>query len=293
MNNAFKIYIENYEWKTYCTWDDMHRVDLRPPGRGFPAYFPKRVSYLITTASTRAPFWTNSIKISHMGISSNIWCAINKQEKLLKPGAWWGAWWWHRQRNRWRSGEWRWGAWTWSGAEGMQRRAKMGLVPSRNLDSEPRTSISRGWTLSSDPRFRTPTWSLLRRMLTGTTYFWEFVFLLGDGDWSQMRFWNFVRERAVAWFSWQNMLIWKRCRSLPPPLFSCTIKVEHCIPCPFVFFVFKSGFKTIFENLHHPQSVLIFLPLLETKKIKGLITREVSEFLSKWWFGPWIFFFFG
>lgn len=33
----------------------MHKVALRPPGRGLPPYFPKRVSYLIMTASTKAP----------------------------------------------------------------------------------------------------------------------------------------------------------------------------------------------------------------------------------------------
>lgn len=41
----------------HVTWDDMHKVDLGPPGRGFPLYFPKLLSYLIITASTKPPFW--------------------------------------------------------------------------------------------------------------------------------------------------------------------------------------------------------------------------------------------
>lgn len=39
-----------------CTCDDMHKVDLGPPGRGSPPYLPKRLSYRIITASTKPPF---------------------------------------------------------------------------------------------------------------------------------------------------------------------------------------------------------------------------------------------
>jgi hypothetical protein len=55
---ATYIYIYIYIKHGYNihTWDDMHKVDLGPPGRGFPQYFPNRVSYLIITASTNAPF---------------------------------------------------------------------------------------------------------------------------------------------------------------------------------------------------------------------------------------------
>ena len=37
------------------TCEEIQRVDRRPPGRGLPPYFPRRVSYLIMTASTKAP----------------------------------------------------------------------------------------------------------------------------------------------------------------------------------------------------------------------------------------------
>lgn len=37
------------------TWDETHRVDLTPPERALPLYFPKRVSYFMITASTSDP----------------------------------------------------------------------------------------------------------------------------------------------------------------------------------------------------------------------------------------------
>lgn len=40
----------------YYTCDDTHKVDLGPPRRGFPSYFPNLVSYLMITASTEFPF---------------------------------------------------------------------------------------------------------------------------------------------------------------------------------------------------------------------------------------------
>lgn len=48
---------QNLQPILHPTCDDTHSVERTPPGRGFPSYFPSRVSYRMTTASTDSPFW--------------------------------------------------------------------------------------------------------------------------------------------------------------------------------------------------------------------------------------------
>lgn len=57
--------------KKINTWDEMHNVDLTPPGRGFPPHIPSLVSYRIITASTKAPFFKFQYQDQESSMSSS------------------------------------------------------------------------------------------------------------------------------------------------------------------------------------------------------------------------------